>query len=909
MKTKIIFLFLFFVNQLFAINSNGFVANINGFDFQENINHEINSNYLQAISNISCGDGGSDEVTTILQSVDLKAGKFTCLKYLPGQSEPEKIEFSLDSTRLASEKSALKNFIDNNLGTAGVSFYNQLGSYVFPGTEIDGRTNYISSVNISELYNNNASLLEYSKNNNSVDINIDSHTNSKETLSNILTGIFLLNPDYFANDVLTENGALKINERVVDNGSQQALNQQAGIIDKAIRLFAKEKNEDKELQTFSLTDFMDKKFWGFYVYFLINIEQAFSYILGTMLLFGAGYIGIKAGFRKFKKKVLKIEDQNNNSSFGAIAINGFVAITIFLIPVSTAPITVPDKFLYEKSINQDIPTSSESEFYQNSTLAKVTLRFFADQGSTWANTVSDYSLYSYLRFLEAKQGFVTERQVTQNTESIKKLFEDIFYLKKDFDFLNNVCKPAFSDYLVVNQRFNTISKDAHEQLLNAINLSSNSINKALKVDRIEPAVCQKLEKDVFTNSRKILSDYAFLRQQIKINQEVIKMNNGSNADAQKVGFQTFVDLIQFQQNNYGWINSVSVPVTYNLLFLNTNPVFNEDVVLEKIKDSNDYNLISAWSKNDEQKSEIKNSIDDSSLASFFGHIQSKFAWFVFPGFDSVYNNMYQLFSNIAGLDPTAQQMGKSDDSNMSKAISTVKNFFAGKLSGPLSLLGPGTMKVLSAFGNFVLGTITSALQYGILMYLSLIVAIFIYTTMITSAILIFVAGAAIIKMIMYFLEAIINSIVVDLLLFYALVTNKKEYFDAFIGKSLVVLILTPLAIVFANYIYIFISTAAIDLYLLLIGMTFDTIAIANDTIIANSENSFLNGLTAMVSAISLKALGVVVVHFLSALFGIYLIFKLKDMLLNMIGINSDDSNISKMTDSLQQRMTGDMVRV
>ena len=33
------------------------------------------------------------------------------------------------------------------------------------------------------------------------------------------------------------------------------------------------------------------------------------------------------------------------------------------------------------------------------------------------------------------------------------------------------------------------------------------------------------------------------------------------------------------------------------------------------------------------------------------------------------------------------------------------------------------------------------------------------------------------------------------------------------------------------------------------------------------------------------------------------------MLLNMIGINSDDSNISKMTDSLQQRMTGDMVKV
>lgn len=907
MKTKIIFLLLVVANQLLAINSNGFVANINGFNFAENKNHEINSNYLQAISAISCGDGGSDNVTTILQSVDLKAGKFTCLKYLPGQSEPERIEFKVDNTRLASEKSALKNFIDNNLGTAGVAFYNQLGSYVFPGIEVDGRTNYISTVNISELYNNNASLLEYSKNNNSVKINIDSHSNANETLSNILTGLFLLNPDYFANDVVSEDGVLKINDLVVDNGAQQAINQQAGVIDRAIRLFVKEKNEDKELQTFSLTDFMDKKLWGFYVYFLINIEQAFSYILGTMLLFGAGYIGLKAGFRKIKKKILKVQE-HEKQGFGEIVINGLVAITIFLIPISTAPITVPDKFLYEKSINQDIPTNSEDEFYQNSTLAKVTLRFFAEQGSTWANTVSDYSLYSYLRFLEAKQGFITERQISQNTEAIKKLFEDIFYLKKDFDFLNNICKPAFSDYLVVNQRFNTISKEANEQLNNAINLSSNNINKVLKIDRIDPAVCQKLEKDVFTNSRKILSDYAFLRQQIKINQEVIKMNNDGKADNQKVGFQTFVDLIQFQQNHYGWINSVTVPVLYNLLFQNQNPVFNEDVAIEKIKDSNDYNLISAWSKNDEQKSEIKNSIDDSSLASILGHIQSKFIWFSFPSFEPVFNNMYQFFSNIAGLDPTAQQL-EEKESKLAGVISTAKYFLAGAAAGPLGLLGSGIMSVLSSFGSFVLGAITSALQYGILLYISLVVSIFIVTMMITSIILIVVAVAAIIRIVMYFFRTIITAVVVDLIVFYAIVTNKKEYFDAFLGKTLILLILTPLAIVFANYIYIFISTAAIDLYLLLIGVTFDTMAIANETIIANSENSFFNGLTAMMSAVSLKALGVVVIHVFSGICGVYIIFKLQDIISSMIGINRDDSNISQITEKLQQKMAGDIVKV
>ena len=37
---------------------------------------------------------------------------------------------------------------------------------------------------------------------------------------------------------------------VVDNGSQQAVNQQAGIIDKTIRLFAKEKMKIKNFKHF-----------------------------------------------------------------------------------------------------------------------------------------------------------------------------------------------------------------------------------------------------------------------------------------------------------------------------------------------------------------------------------------------------------------------------------------------------------------------------------------------------------------------------------------------------------------------------------------------------------------------------------------------------------------------------------
>lgn len=884
------------------INHNGFFANINNFNFKDNQNYSLNSEYLQSISSISCGDS-SNSTTTILQNVDLKSGKFTCLKYVDGQYEPQKIDFSIDLAKLESEKNSLKKFIDNDLGT-NVVFYNQLGTYVFPGVEIKGRTNYISNLNISELINDNNSLSSISAANKELLIDIDSHTNANQTLSNILTGIFMLNPDYFQNDIVSENGNLRVLDYALDNGTTASINDKPGVIDSVIRIFAKEKNENINLKVTSLTDFLDKKFWGYYVYFLINIERAFNYIIISLMLFGVTFIAAKHAYSKFKSKIFKKEN-TTDANGGSIVLNGILAISFFLIPVQTSQIVVPDKFLYENQNNRN--STIDNEFYQQSTLAKATLRFFADMGSTWANTVSDYSLYAYLRFLETKQGFITEKQVTQNQDAIKKLFEEIFYLKKDYDFLNYICKPAYASYLSTNQRFNTISKEASESLFSPINLSSSAIGKALKIDRIDPVVCQKLEKDVFTNSRKILSDYAYLRQQNKINKAILE-NSSNNNQNQKVGFATFVDLVKFQQNNFGWINSVSVPVTYNLFFQNSSPVFNEDIQLEKIKESNDYNIISAWSKNEEQKTEIKNSIDNSIIATIFGQIQSKFVWFTLPGFNNIYENVHQFFSNVAGLDPTAQQI-KEKESNLDGAISSAKYFVSSAAAGPLGMLSSTIMSVVSTFTSFISKTVTSALQYAILMYISLIVSIFIMTMMVTSLFLIIVASAMIIKIVIYYLEVIILAVTVDLLLFYALVTNKKEYFENFIGKSLVILILTPLTIVFAAYLYTFISTAAVELYLLLVGMIFDTISVANATIIENSDNSFFNGLNAMVTAITFKALGIVVVHFLSMLLGVYLIFKLKDMILNMIGINSEDSNLSKMTESIQGRITGDTVRI
>ena len=65
--------------------------------------------------------------------------------------------------------------------------------------------------------------------------------------------------------------------------------------------------------------------------------------------------------------------------------------------------------------------------------------------------------------------------------------------------------------------------------------------------------------------------------------------------------------------------------------------------------------------------------------------QSKFIWFLFPGFEPVYqNNISIFFFKYCWTWPNSSTNGKND-SNISGVISTAKYFLAGAAAGPLGL--------------------------------------------------------------------------------------------------------------------------------------------------------------------------------------------------------------------------------
>ena len=129
----------------------------------------------------------------LLNDINLTKNTFSCFEYVPGSEEP--IVLIIQNTEYSSEEFRnLQEFV-KNLESKDVKFYNQLGSYIFTGVEYEYRTNYISYINISELLKKNKELNSATFTNQELEFNIDSHTNSHQTLSNILTGIFTLNTD------------------------------------------------------------------------------------------------------------------------------------------------------------------------------------------------------------------------------------------------------------------------------------------------------------------------------------------------------------------------------------------------------------------------------------------------------------------------------------------------------------------------------------------------------------------------------------------------------------------------------------------------------------------------------------------------------------------------------------------
>lgn len=906
---KIIFIFLFFIIKSFAnINGAGFIGSPYSMEFELSTSYGLNQNaYLSSASAaMSCPKPGEGQ-TMILHDIDPKSGRIVCYLYGENSTDPIQIfKQSGDKEKLFSQEASSLDDILKNGNYKNLTIAKRFGNYEFninPGyTE-----NYIQVFDLGVLYNNNKQVQAFleSSSNNSGDnsafsdskIALDSYTNSERVLSNILTGLITLNPDYFESTaIVNPNGTIALKDYAVfgENNSQGATPSD-GLFKKIFRTVIGSQNEVTNVSVMTLVSFIDKKFWGFYAYLIYNLKEAYITILGTLMLFGGGYTLGRFGYRKLKNKVTKDGEAKDEGKVGSKSMDIFLIIGMFLIPISIHQASIPDAFIYTKS-NASIHTQAvkqeAEELFNQSTLSSGVIRYFANLGSTWANVVNDYALFSYLRYLESKQKAITSSGLSQNEDAIKKLYIDTFYLKKEYDFYINVCRSAFMPILETTTRFNSISNESKESFLNnTINLQGTPIHNYLGYTKINPMLCVKIEESIATTTKRILADYSRVSVEIEVSKAIV--DNYSTETAKQ--FNYYMDFMQFVGNQYGWVSVAVVPPSYSLMFGNGSSIFSYDVAQKKIANNDGNNLSQTYAGNVEELKEISDDSDGGIIVKTIGGIISNTMWFILPGFNDIFQQIQGYAHNSAYLNPTFFQstLGKSVD--VGKSIVDFVAFFTGPLG---KLVGGGVKLILSAIKYFA-----APIIYGVVLYLCLIITIQIYTIMITTITMIVMGTAITIKICLYFMELLLYYFLTDAILFISIVTQKNEYFIKFLSKGMTITLLTPLLIVLSVYVFIFFHTLAKELYTMLMGAIYEVATFQQTTVAGNSEQGMVQGFVAEITIHSYQSFGEIVITIFALIVGVVTIFKFKDWVFKIVGIEDSDFS-SSMGEGLNNKITG-----
>lgn len=899
---------LFGTNSFANINGAGFIGSPYSMNFELSTSYGLNQNaYLSSASAaMSCPKPG-DGQTMILHDIDPKTGRIVCYLYGENSTDPIQIfKQSGDKEQLFNAEAISLEDILKNGNYKNLIIGQRFGNYEFNANP--GYTqNYIQVFDLGVLYNNNKQVQNFLENssNNSGDnsafssskISLDSYTHSERVLSNILTGLITLNPDYFGNELVNPNGTIGLKDYAVFGENNSVGATPSDNLFKQVFRTVLGKNGDNVtgVNVMTLVSFVDKKFWGFYAYLIYNLKEAYISILGTMMLFGGGYALGRFGYRKVKNKINKDDSANDKGQVASKSMDIFLVIGMFLIPISITQSTIPDTFIYTKS-NTSIHTQANNQesqdLFSQSTLSSGVIRYFANLGSTWANVVNDYALFSYLRFLESKQKAITSAGLSQNEDAIKKLYIDAFYLKKEYDFYINVCRSAFQPILETTTRFNSISNESKESFLNnTITLQGTPIFNYLGYTKINPMLCVKIEESIATTTKRILADYSRVSVEIEVSKAIVENYETETAKQ----FNYYLDFMQFVSNNYGWISVAVVPPSYSLLFGNGKSIFSYDVAQKKIANNDGNNLSQTFAGNVEELKEISDDSDGGIIVKTIGGIISNTMWFILPGFNDIFNQFHNYAHNATFLNPTyfQQTLGKTVD--VGKSIVDFVSYFTGPLG---KLVGGGVKLILSAIKYF-----SAPIIYGAVLYLCLIITIKIYTIMITTITMIVMGTAITIKVCLYFMELLLYYFLTDAILFISIVTQKNEYFTKFLSKGMTITLLTPLLIVLSVYVFIFFHTLSKELYSMLMSTIYEVASFQQTNVSSNSEQGVVQGFVAEITIHSYQSFGEIVITIFALVIGVVTIFKFKDWVFKIVGIEDSDFS-SSISEGLNNKITG-----
>lgn len=716
----------------------------------------------------------------------------------------------------------------------------------------------------------------------------DSHSHSDKTLGGIIIGTFTLDPDFFEPGFINQLGQIQLKPEYLNvelsDTEIQVWDYIKSIIFNPITEWSSKvdiNNNIKagEMNTVDPLSFMDRQVLGFLVYTGISFKQAFTDMvflaLGLSVFWSMGYYTYKKGM------ALQVKKDEFNIDKASWLMSASMATLFFIAPV----INDGEISGYIKDDIYYTAYSSENETMQNwSSPAQEMLRQFLQEGNYFGNLLSDYGMFSYLRFIAYKQGLIDDpKQVfTSTVKTVEEIDVSQFGLAADVSFYNNICRKYFPN--VVGSMVKT-----HDVAVN--NTDSHPDNGVLEdnkigSDRMSFQACMSLEKSIYSNTNKIVAQGDMTKENIK-NLDAI-YNDDKDA---RENFQRFMNTMVFTQNRFGWIDAPIVPISYFFFKNSSYFAFNNKIQTENTKAFSD--SVKNFNSNDVKKDamqRVSEEMGDWTVAGLGLLIENSF-WFVIPGFDGIYKN---ISGSLEGMYISRIHMynQKYDDSDPSNMLKRAVNFLSGLVGGVAKIV-PIPMGKLVAVLAEVAEKITDQKKSTLVVLLIKIISIYfavILMTMVVEAITITaIAVFLAIKITLYMLEVLFFYFAAPAIgLFYALINNQQS--KNFVGhffKSVAVLAITPSLFVMTTYLIIASGEFMELFFMALVDLFTAVMQTGSQDLYSSAQGMYVMGVIKKSFMIAMvKGIAATFAHFAVLAIATIMIFNFRDWYTKFTGIES-----------------------
>lgn len=712
---------------------------------------------------------------------------------------------------------------------------------------------------------------------------LDSHTNHPSTLASIILGVLTFDTEFLESPAIKEDGTLNIKAFAVSYG----------------------KGDDEQIG--DLLSTLDKSFWGFYYYMINNVNRAFSNIVN--MIFGLGTIGV-FGFAYAKR--LSDDDKQASSTqfdFKNKFIGVFTAFSFFSAPIIPVTQGIPAQYVYMPSSNID--NQRNGDIAQNTTAIQVTLRYMFQLGTYWANQVNDYAFFSYLKYIGSSSGqYKPTAMLDSATNDMSDFLQRAVALKKEILFFENTCGSNYYNELAKKKTLpnypdglNQGIKELQENTLGYTKADYNYCSQLLSTIQEKSDKEQLMYRNVIANTKnaaKTLENItkSEIEQTDEFMRYVINLNN-------KFGWISIAIIPSLQQV----LEAKKISSAINIASENAKSTVNNIGQMQtrqedRLKDPNT-EIISGLSEKAQDAtwykrwwSNIAGTVERNSepifstigsgfdllgngSAMLIGKIGEWTMFMAFPGFGDILSQVHK-----SGVPAYIIEQG-------SLLIDKITNFIP--FGSQLQWVSKAN-KFLSKIGVEK----ASALEALMIFIISYLIAVFLYTTLLATMMMILTSALIIIKIVYFYIEIIIAVFISLAVMLWSLSFDGQRTSSTvaeFFYKTSI-LALSPISIVLSVYVFIFAKSTMFWIYRLVSTAIFQASMQAQNKL--NAQELFAGALSSL-HIYTTYNIGEMILMFLSIFIAYNIIFNFPEWVLNYFG-HKGDKGISGSIESVFQEI-------